>query len=241
MSEIRKENTVLQQKIMEAEQERDRAVVEMETRCKQVAADSSQHSSVASSLRVECDIIKTKLSTAQERIDHLTLKLQESNSSLQDALKRAQQHEYQLKRAEEEGEACKIKLEQMTEFYRKSNADRETQDNEVARAREICNGYKAACELAESRVEDWRKLASVHEDKALQLQTRLQDMSQSTRSLEEKCKMAEDGKREADTKMSEMEETLKTLNNECTRMVSTIKQLEHDRAELRQQNGTTYL
>ena len=241
MSEIRKENTVLQQKIMVAEQERDRAMVEMETRCKQVAADSSQQSSVASSLRVECDITKTKLSTAQERIDHLTLKLQESNSSLQDALKRAQQHEFQLNRAEEEFQACKLKLEQMKELYRKSTADRETQDNEVARAREICNGYKAACEQAESRVEDWKKLASVHEDKALQLQARLQDLSQSTRSLEEKCKMAEDGKRKADTKLSEMEETLKSLNNERTTMVSTIHQLEHDRAELRQQNGTMCL
>eukprot|EP00890_Picochlorum_soloecismus_P002736 jgi/Picsp_1/3463/NSC_06301-R1_centriole protein len=235
MSEIRKENVALQQKLMEVEHERDRAIVEMETRCKQVAADSSQHSSAASSLRVECDITKTKLSTAQERIDHLALKLQESNSSLQDALERAQQQEFQLKRAEEDDKACKIKLEQIQELYDKTRVDRENQDNEIARAREICNGYKAACEQAESRVEDWRKLASVHEEKASQAQVRGQEMSRNISSLEEKCKTAEDRKREAEIKLSKMEETMETLSNKCTTMASTMKQLEQDRAELRQE------
>ena len=238
MTEIRKENMALQQKLVVMEQERDRAIVELETRCKQVAADSSQHSSVASSLRVECDIANSKLSSAQERIDQLALKLQESTSSLQDALKRAQQHEFQLKRAEEDGEAYKIQLEQMKELYSKANIDRE---NEVARSREICNGYKAACEQAESRVEDWRKLASVHEEKASQMQVRLQELSQNTISLEEKCKIAEGGKREVEAKLSKMEESMESLNDERSTMISTIKQLERDRAELQLQKGTIFI
>ena len=236
------ENQRYQTKIAALEQ--DGRVLEQQLAAmqQQMSADTSLHSNEASSWKMQCDMLRSQVASMKEQ--HAFLKEQTRVAEAGASRDKSQLVEAEATCASLRAEVAEL-LERVESSERANSTleeDKVHNEREVARLRDLCEGYKSASGMADARVEDWKRMAKSHEEQASTLsqevQTLERKLSKATHELEQARKHVRDLEHRAaqrDSLMQTQEEALQSAQSRVSDLQQQQRLLEAQLDDARKQ------
>jgi predicted nucleic acid-binding Zn-ribbon protein len=233
LSELAWENQQCRTTIDGLEQE-SRALEEQLTAVQQqMSAGTSLHSNEASTWKMQCDMLRSQVASAKDQQELLKeqLRVAETGAARDKAL--LAEAEVARTALREETAELREKMESHARTNTNLEETRSHHEREIARLRDLCEGYKSASDMADARVEDWKRMAKSHEEQAGKISRELQALEQKLakahHELEQTRNLSHESEHRAaqrDALMQTQEEALKSAQSRVTDLQQQQRVLE---------------
>lgn len=241
LQEVLEENQRLQQKVDSLEHEGRQMYQELSGLQEKLSADTNQHSNETSTWKIQCDLLHSQIVNAKEQHDFLKEKLEAAEAAEAHATKALSAKNRDLTRANDEiqrlhsiiesFERTKISLEDV-----KSNSEKEIQ-----RLQGLCDGYKSASDMADARVEDWKRMAMSHEAQATKRAQTIHIMENKISKLSQELSEARLASQDIEKRVHQREELMETQEQALQTAQSRVSDLQQHQRQLEQQLGTSFV
>lgn len=219
IEELERDSTALEEQLSAAQQ--------------QMSADTSILSNEASTWKTQCDMLRSQVASAKDQNGFLKEQLRVAETGA--ARDKAQLAEAEAARAamQEETAELREKVESHARININLEETRSHHEREIARLRDLCEGYKSASDMADARVEDWKRMAKSHEEQAGKMSREIQILEQklakTSHELEQARKHSHESEHRAtqrDALMQTQEEALKSAQSRVTDLQQQQRALE---------------
>eukprot|EP00889_Picochlorum_renovo_P003624 jgi/Picre1/30654/NNA_006015.t1 len=128
---------------------------------------------------IQCDMLKSQVSNANDQCELLKNKLHDLESTNLSLHKELSSKEQDMESLREQTK----RLNDTIESYKRNSVSAEEitsqSSREISRLKELCEGYKCASDMADARVDDWKRMSKTHEKQS-------QERAEKIKALEEK-------------------------------------------------------
>ena len=239
--EIMEENETLLSTIETLRRDGDAVREQLTAVHHQRSADTNQYSSERSSLKIQCDMLTSQVSNANEQCDLLKTKLNDLETTNLGLHKELLSKEQEMESLREET----TRLHDTIDSYKRNNASVEEitsqSSREISRLKELCDGYKCASDMADARVDDWKRMSKSHEKQA-------QEREEMIRTLEEKIarltRDADDATQElhdVQTRCHQREDLMQAQEEALKSAQERVTDVQQHNRNLEQQLGTVLI
>ena len=239
LQEVLEENIHLQRNVESLEHNGRQMYQELSGLQERMSADTYHHSNEASTWKMQCDMLHTQISTAKEKHEILEGKLEAAKAAEESATKALNEKDLDLSRANEEI----LRLQATIESIERSKASLEglkiCSEKEIDRLKGLCDGYKSARDMADARIEDWKRMAASHEAQATKRAQAIHHMEKKILRLSQELSEAKTARDEEEKRIHQREELMKTQEEALRSAQARVSDLQQQQRNLEHQVGTS--
>ncbi len=233
LTELVRENQQCRDTIDGLEQESRALEEKLAAAQQQMSADTNMHSNEASTWKMQCDMLRSQVASIKDQNEFLKgqLRVAETGAARDKVL--LAEAEATRTALREESAALREKMETNVRTQANLEETRTHHEREIARLRDLCEGYKSASDMADARVEDWKRMAKSHEEQAGKMSRELQALEQklakANHEVEQTRKHSHESEHRAaqrDALMQTQEEALKSAQSRVTDLQQQQRVLE---------------
>ena len=238
LQEVMEENMSLHQKIESLEQNGRQMHQEVSKLQDRLSADTYHRSNEASTWKIQCDMLHTQIDHAKEQHEFLKGKLEAALSAEEEATRSLSDKDGKLSRANDEIQ----RLHATIESFERSNVSLEdmksNNEKEIERLKALCDGYKSASDMADARVEDWKRMASSHEEQATKRAQAIHHMEKKISKLSQELSEAKAASHTHEKRLHQREELMEAQEQALSSAQARVSDLQQQHRHLEQQLGT---
>lgn len=237
LHEVLEENQCLGHKVERLEQEGRQMHQELSGLQERMSADTHQHSNESSTWKLQCDMLQSQIINAKEKHEFLKGKLEAATAAEVSATRALSSKELDLERATEEIQRLRARIESFERSKVSLEEVQRSSEKEMDTLKGLCDGYKSARDMADARVEDWKRIAASHETKSNKRAESIRHMEKRLSRLSQELSDARAKSHDVEKRNQQREELMETQEHALRSAQSRVSDLQQQHRHLEQQLG----
>jgi len=235
LREVIDENVHLTRTVESLKADGDSMQSQMSLMHQQMSADSNTRSNEATHYKIQCDLLQSQLLSATEKHEYFKERVKTAEEAARAATTALEGKEGEMVRAQEEIKRLQAHIES---YERRKVALEDLKahgETELKRLKELCDGYKAASDMADARVEDWKRMAKRHEEEGEKKSQLIQNLEAKVWKVSEELSQANARHAHREEKLTQKMQLLETQETALREAQARVSDLQQQNRNLEQE------